>query len=168
MLTIELALSAPATLSVTIGPIEAAPIFLAFTANDAGLLRQQQIGMPAFRIAGDILLLMVAANLLLAQRSSLSSISKSEKREAKHQPDIAVFPLVIPLIAGPGSMTAVVLLMSRATNVGEQSVVLGASALNRVLGVTGTNVIARVSGILLAALAMQYVLDGLQQSRIFH
>lgn len=210
MLAIEFALSAIATLFVTIGPIEAAPVFLALTAEDSAPLRRKlaltasiiavailvlfaiggptvlellQIGLPAFRIAGGILLLMVAADLLLAQRTSLSSINKSEEREAKHHTDIAVFPLAIPLIAGPGSLTAVVLLMSRARDVAEQALVLfaivfnialtlvamlGASVLNRLLGVTGVNVIARVSGILLAALAMQYVLDGLQQSHLFH
>ncbi len=209
MPSVEFALSALATLFVTVGPIEAAPIFLALTANDtpggrrklaftaslialgvlvvfaAGgirVLELLQVGLPAFRLAGGILLLMVAADLLLAQRSSLSSISKSEEREARQQPDIAVFPLAIPLIAGPGSMTAVVLLMSRAHTIPAQAIVLGAilaivaltyvamlasGGIKRVLGLTGTNVIARVSGILLAALAMQYVLDGLHQSGLF-
>src|SRR5262249_39011393 len=157
-------------------------VLVVFAIGGTKFLELLGVGLPAFRIAGGILLLMVAADLLLAQRTSLSSISKSEEREARQQPDIAVFPLAIPLIAGPGSMTAVVLLMSKAADVAEQALVLaavlvnialtlfvmlGAGALNRVLGLTGTNVIARVSGILLAALAMQYVLDGLSQSHIF-
>src|SRR5581483_10454127 len=135
MPNVEFALSALATLFVTIGPIEAAPGFLALAANDTRTTRRKlaltaalialavlvvfaaggirvlellQVGLPAFRLSGGILLLMVAADLLLAQRTSLSSISKSEEREARQQPDIAVFPLAIPLIAGPGSMTAVV------------------------------------------------------------
>ncbi|HEX4533393.1 MAG TPA: MarC family protein [Rhizomicrobium sp.] len=209
MQLLDLAPTALTTLFVTVGPIEAAPIFLALTANDDAKHRRRlaltasiiaaiilvlfaiggvqvlsllQVGLPAFRLAGGILLLMMAADLLLAHRSSLSSITKSEEREAKSQSDIAVFPLAIPLIAGPGSMTAVVLLMSKAHGVAEQGVVIGcilaiialtcivmlaAGGLNRVLGVMGNNVIARVSGILLAALAMQYILDGLHQSGIF-
>ena len=209
MQILDLAPTALTTLFVTVGPIEAAPIFLALTANDDAPTRRRlaitasviaavilvlfaiggirvlqllQVGLPAFRLAGGILLLMMAADLLLAHRSSLSSITKGEEREAKSRSDIAVFPLAIPLIAGPGSMTAVVLLMSKAHGWTEQGVVIGsilaiialtcvamfaAGGLNRVLGVMGNNVVARVSGILLAALAMQYVLDGLQQSGIF-
>jgi multiple antibiotic resistance protein len=102
--------------------------------------------------------------------------------EAKQQADIAIFPLAIPLTAGPGSMTAIVLLMGRTHTHFTQGIVLSALLLNillafgamllsqglmRVLGTTGVNVVARVSGILLAALAMQFIFDGLSASRVF-
>jgi multiple antibiotic resistance protein len=121
--------------------------------------------------------------LLLAKRSAISSITSTEEHEAQNQQtDIAVFPLAIPLTAGPGSMTAVVLLMGRAHDALDMGLVLAALAvvigmtfaamllsdrMMRVLGVTGANVIARVSGILLAALAMQFIFDGLSASKVF-
>ena len=139
------------------------------------------MGLPAFRAAGGILLLKMAADLLLAERTGLTSITPEEEREAESQPDVAVFPLAIPMIAGPGTITAVLLMMSKAKTYAGDAVVLGcivaiclvtlvcmlaASRLVRLLGLTGTNVIARVSGILLAALAMQFIFDGLEQSGI--
>jgi multiple antibiotic resistance protein len=140
------------------------------------------VGLPAFRTVGGVLLLMVAAELLLAKHSALSSITSTEENEAKVQTDIAIFPLAIPLTAGPGSMTAIVLLMGKAHTVIDQGLVIAALAvivgvtflsmllsdrLMKVLGVTGANVVARVSGILLAALAMQFIFDGLTASKIF-
>jgi multiple antibiotic resistance protein len=139
--------------------------------------------LPAFRTAGGVLLMMVAADLLLAQHSAVSSITSTEEQEARqHQTDMAIFPLAIPLTAGPGSMTAVVLLMGKANTYPEMGMVLAALAvmmaitfvsmlasdqLMRLLHRTGANVIARVSGVLLAALAMQFIFDGLSQSGLF-
>jgi len=207
---IEIALSAVTILLVTVGPIEVASMFVALTAGTSTHSKQRlalsasligaavllafalggnrllallQVGLPAFRTAGGILLLRLSADLLLARHSGLSSITRGEEREAAHHSDIAVFPLAIPLIAGPGSMTAVVLLMGRAQDAANAVVVvvaigvvvgltfaamLAADRLVRLLGLTGINVIARVSGILLAALAMQFVFDGLGQSGLFH
>lgn len=198
-----------ATLFVAVGPVEVAAMFLALTpgmapaqrrglAFTAGivatvvllvfalfgvqLLGLIGVGLPAFRTAGGVLLLMVAADLLLAQHSAISSITSTEENEARAQANIAVFPLAIPLTAGPGSMTAVVLLMGKAPTWLGKAQVLGAlgavialtllamllaGPLMRLLGVTGTNVIARVSGILLAALAMQFIFDGLGESGLF-
>ena len=126
---------------------------------------------------------MVAADLLLAQHSAISSITSTEASEAQsHETDIAVFPLAIPLTAGPGSMTAIVLLMSKSKNPVDSAMVLAAlgavmlitlvsmlasEPLMRLLRKTGTNVIARVSGVLLAALAMQFIFDGLGDSGLF-
>src|ERR1700759_3948651 len=131
-----------ATLFVAIGPVEVAAMFLALTAGMTSahkrtlailaavtatvvliafalggvqLLGLIGVGLPAFRTAGGVLLLMVSADLLLAQHSGVSGITPTEEGEAqRHETDVAVFPLAIPLTAGPGSMTAVVLLMSRA------------------------------------------------------
>jgi len=206
---LHLFLSAFATLFVAIGPVEVASMFLALTPGmtkqhrrklaiiAAGvasgvllafalgglqLLELLGVGLPAFRTAGGVLLLMMSAELLLRQHSNLSSINTSEAAEAQTRTDIAIFPLAIPLTAGPGSMTAIVLLMGRAHNPLAQGLVLTALALvigitflsmllsdrlMAVLGVTGANVVARVSGILLAALAMQFIFDGLTQSHVF-
>jgi multiple antibiotic resistance protein len=197
------------TLFVAVGPVEVASMFLALTAGFSAARRRTlaitaaataglvllafafggirllaliDVGLPAFRTAGGVLLLMVAADLLLAQHSAISSITSTEEREAKDQNDIAIFPLAIPLTAGPGSMTAIVLLMGKAHTVIDQGLVIAAlgviiavtfasmllsDRIMRVLGVTGANVIARVSGILLAALAMQFIFDGLTASKIF-
>jgi multiple antibiotic resistance protein len=202
--------TALATLFVAIGPVEVAAMFLALTAGMTAahkrklaiiasvtaaivlvlfalggvqLLSLIGVGLPAFRTAGGVLLLMVAADLLLAQHSAISSITSTEEQEAHlQQTDIAVFPLAIPLTAGPGSMTAIVLLMGKADTWPETGMVLGALAvmmaltfaamlasdrLMQLLHRTGANVVARVSGVLLAALAMQFIFDGLSASGLF-
>src|SRR5665213_947526 len=132
--------TALATLFVAIGPVEVASMFLALTPGMSAahkrtlaiiaaatalgvllafavggiqLLSLIGVGLPAFRTAGGVLLLMVSADLLLAQHSAISSITSTEEHEAKLQTDIAIFPLAIPLTAGPGSMTAIVLLMGK-------------------------------------------------------
>ncbi|MFL5237505.1 MAG: MarC family protein [Rhizomicrobium sp.] len=202
-------LSAFTTLFVAIGPVEVAAMFLAltpgidartkrrlalvaagaaagillaFAVGGTELLRLIGVGLPAFRTAGGVLLLMTSAEMLLRRHTGLTSITPPEEMEAKQQPDIAIFPLAIPLTAGPGSMTAIVLLMGRAHTHLTQGMVLSALLLNilltfgamlmsqalmRVLGTTGVNVVARVSGILLAALAMQFIFDGLTASKVF-
>jgi multiple antibiotic resistance protein len=202
-------LSAFTTLFVAIGPVEVAAMFLAltpgidartkrrlalvaagaaagillaFAVGGTELLRLIGVGLPAFRTAGGVLLLMTSAEMLLRRHTGLTSITPPEEMEAKQQPDIAIFPLAIPLTAGPGSMTAIVLLMGRAHTHLTQGMVLTALLLNilltfgamlmsqalmRVLGTTGVNVVARVSGILLAALAMQFIFDGLTASKVF-
>ena len=202
--------TALATLFVAIGPIEVASMFLALTTgmdkaerrNTAivsaivsavvlaafalggiQLLSLIGVGLPAFRTAGGVLLLMVAADLLLAKHSAISSITPLEEGEAqRHETDVAVFPLAIPLTAGPGSMTAVVLLMGKAHGPLDMAAVLTAlvlivlitfgamlasDRLMKLLRKTGANVIARVSGVLLAALAMQFIFDGLSDSGLF-
>jgi multiple antibiotic resistance protein len=203
--------TALATLFVAIGPVEVAAMFLALTTGMSSahkrriailaavtativlvafalggvqLLGLIGVGLPAFRTAGGVLLLMVSADLLLAQHSAISSITTTEEMEAhQQQNDIAIFPLAIPLTAGPGSMTAVVLLMGKANTYVDIAMVLGALAvmmaltaismlaadpLLKILRRTGANVISRVSGVLLAALAMQFIFDGLSQSGLFH
>jgi multiple antibiotic resistance protein len=160
----------------------AAGVLLAFALGGIELLSLIGVGLPAFRTAGGVLLLMTSAEMLLRRHTGLTSITPPEEMEAKQQPDIAVFPLAIPLTAGPGSMTAIVLLMGRAHTHMAQGMVLLALLLNillalaamlmsqglmRVLGLTGANVVARVSGILLAALAMQFIFDGLSASKVF-
>jgi MarC family membrane protein len=198
-------LSAFITLLVCIGPVETAGIFatltggihrpdrlrlavravsiagavlVAFALAGASVLSLLHISIPAFRIGGGILLFLQAVTLVFSN-PGLSSLSESEKNEARRPGDIAIFPLPFPLIAGPGSLLAVVLLMSQTK--GDPWLVAGVLAvllvclmvklgcflavevLGRVLGATGTDVVGRVSGLLLAALAMQFVLDGIRE-----
>ncbi len=201
--------TALATLFVAIGPVEVASMFLALTPGMAPRTRRKLavlaaaialivllafalggvrllaligVGLPAFRTAGGVLLMMVAADLLLGQRTAISTLTTSEEQAAKDHADIAIFPLAIPLTAGPGSMTAIVLLMGKAHDLTDSALVLSAlvvmiaitflsmllsDQLMKLLGMTGANVIARVSGILLAALAMQFIFDGLTASKVF-
>jgi multiple antibiotic resistance protein len=137
--------------------------------------------MPAFQVAAGILLLLQSIELIFAQPSGLSALTASEEKEAEGTGEIAVFPLAIPLIAGPASITAAMLLMGQAGSdlvkvAGFFALLLAlgltwaalvlVDPLGRVLGVTGTNVIARISGILLAALAIQFIFDGIGQSHL--
>ena len=157
-------------------------VLLAFALGGARLLDLLQISTAAFQLAGGLLLILASIDLIFAHRTGLSSITSDESREAAATHDIAVFPLAIPLLAGPGAMTAVILLMQRTSGAAEIGIVLGllilvmaataltllvAPRLVQLLGITGVNVIARVSGILLAALAMQFLLDGLRASGVF-
>lgn len=136
------------------------------------------ISIPAFRIAGGILLFFLAIEMILVRQTGMRTTTKVEREEVDEGRDITVFPLAIPLIAGPGAITSVVLLMGNAwqhpLNTIALLAVIGVALLityamlrlsgllTRVLGVTGTHVVGRVLGVLLAALAVQFVLDGLR------
>ncbi len=140
------------------------------------VLRLLGIGLPAFRIAGGLLLFLLSIDMVLARQSGLRSPTEAETQEAEVSYDIAAFPLGIPLIAGPGAITSVSLLMGHANgDILMQAIVIAvllsilaltlatflfAGPLMDRLGVTGINVIGRVFGIVLAALAVQYVIDG--------
>ncbi len=140
------------------------------------LLRLLGITLPAFRIAGGILLLLLSIDMVFARRSGIRWTTDAETEEAEESIDVAVFPLAIPLIAGPGALTSVILLMGRAHGdlmlqaivIGLMLLVVGLCLLSFLfalplmdrLGVTGINVVGRVFGVVLAALAVQYVLDG--------
>ncbi|MDZ7770316.1 MAG: MarC family protein [Woeseiaceae bacterium] len=141
------------------------------------------ISLPALRIAGGILLFLIGIDMVFAVNSGGTSTTAEETQEAKTKADIAVFPLATPLIAGPGAMGAAILLMSdtggdfllKVAVIGALFAVLlltlvgmlVATQLQRFLGVTGMHVITRVLGVLLSALAVQFVLDGLLASGLF-
>ena len=149
-------------------------LFFALVGN--AFLGALGIGLPAFRIAGGILLFFLALDMILVRQSGVRA-TPQEHAEAGEREDISVFPLAIPLIAGPGAITSTVLLMGQAAQrpafgaglLAMLAVALAltllallmAGGLMRVLGVTGANVVGRVLGIVLAALAVQFVLDGL-------
>lgn len=191
------------TLLATVGPVETAAVFASLT---SGIHREHRaslavratlvafslllvfalagnlflvllhVSLPAFQIAGGILLFLQALTLTFS-KSGLSSISEGEHREAERPGDIAVFPLAFPVIAGPGSLSAVVLLMGRVDGWADSLAILAmlclclvltfgtmltADRLLERLGNTGADVVGRISGVLLAALAVQFVLDGIR------
>lgn len=141
------------------------------------------ITLVAFSIAGGILLLLISIDMLFA-RPSTTRRTDDEEREAIEQENPAVFPLAIPIIAGPGTLASVLLLVNLSRgDVAKTLVVFGAFAsallvtwltmrsadhIFHVIGATGTHVLTRVLGIILSALAVQFVLNGLAESPLFH
>ncbi|HVZ53787.1 MAG TPA: MarC family protein [Pseudolabrys sp.] len=141
------------------------------------LLRTLSITLPAFRIAGGLLLFSIASEMVLGVRTNRQSREAEEAVEERVR-NIAAFPLAIPLTAGPGAITATVLLAGRsagsplllASLLGVIVVVLAicyavfllSVPIARLLGNTGSNVLSRLLGVLLAALAVQYVIDGVR------
>ena len=163
------------------GTLLASGMLLVFFFIGDRLLAALGIGIPAFRIAGGVLLFLLAIDMVFARQSGLRSTTIREQREAEIRQDISVFPLAFPLIAGPGALTTVLLMSSSAQGVfafvGTLAVlmtVLGltlvsllyAARILQFLGETGTNVISRLFGLVLAALAVQFILDGVHAS--FH
>lgn len=156
----------------------AGSLLLIFAFIGDALLEALGISLAAFRIAGGILLFLLATDMVFARHSGLRGMTSSEDQETVHREDITVFPLAFPLIAGPGAMTSVVLLMGNAQGdllrtaavIGVLVAVLAlllalllmAPRVLAALGVTGSNVVSRVLGIILAALAVQFVIDGLK------
>ncbi|WP_075184745.1 MarC family protein [Teredinibacter haidensis] len=161
----------------------AAGILLTFALIGEFLLKSLGISLAALRTSGGVLLLLMAVDMVFARSSGGTSTTEEEVAEATTKRDIAVFPLATPLIAGPGAMGAVILLMANAEgNVAIQATVifslivmlvftlmclLLAGQIHKMLGVTGMHVVTRVIGVLLAALAVQFVFDGIGQSGIF-
>jgi multiple antibiotic resistance protein len=198
----ELTLRAFLTLFVVVDPVGIAPVFLALTGDRSKserariarravlvggavllffalggpwLLARLGISMDAFRIAGGILLFRIAVGMVLAARERET---REEEEESRSRADVSVFPLAIPLIAGPGAMASTMILVGQAgADLRRLAVVFAmamtvllltwlalrlASPLGRVLRRTGVNVVTRVLGVLLAALAVQYVADGVR------
>lgn len=193
------------TFFATVGPLDAAAIFAGLTAS-AGLRQRRTmavrgtliatiillcfaffgnyilsflgISLAALRIAGGILLLLIGVDMVFARSSGGTSTTAEEENEAAGRNDISVFPLATPLLAGPGTMGAVILLMSNHEGVyADQAIVIAAllatmlltlsllllsSQVHRILGVTGMHVIGRVFGVILTALAIQFVINGLE------
>ena len=158
-------------------------ILLLFCLFGQAILANFGISISALRISGGILLLLVSIKMVFVEESTATSTTKDEFEEAKTKVDISVFPLAIPLIAGPAAIGAAILLMAQyEDNIAEQIAVVSglliiligtlfcmllASQMQKFLGVTGINVIQRIFGVLLSALAVQFVIDGLMQSKFF-
>ena len=196
-----------ATFFATIGPIEAAVLFASLSHASsmkerrdialrasfiaaaillvsmlAGgpLLRQLGVTLAALQTAGGIILVIIAIEMVFARPQSAFKLSPPEGAEAQVREDIAVFPLATPMLAGPGAMSAGILLVANAEGdalalagtFGALAVVMAmalslllvAPRLSRLLGVTAQRVMMRVFGILLAAIAVQAMFDGIHGS----
>ncbi|HVV40730.1 MAG TPA: MarC family protein [Nitrobacter sp.] len=153
----------------------AAAILIATALGGTWILARLGIGLPAFRISGGILLFAVAFEMVLGVRPAREA-RQAEQAVEEHARNIAAFPLAIPMIAGPGAITATLLLAGRTDSnpmllsiliativvvaIACLLVFLLASRVAGLLGITGNVVLSRVLGVLLAALAVQYVIDG--------
>jgi MarC family membrane protein len=160
------------------GTILGAAILFLFALAGNELLDALGIGIPAFRIAGGILLFLLSLDMIFASPTGLRSRTVREQEEISYELDISVFPLAIPLLAGPGAITTVLLYTGdRSTSelaafvavllvvlLLTLAALLLAPRIMRLFGETGSNVLSRVLGVLLAALAVQFVLDGLGTS----
>lgn len=162
------------------GVMVATGILLLFALLGEALLSSLGITLPALRVAGGILLLLIGIDMVFARHSGGTSATEDEVEEAENSQDISVFPLATPLIAGPGAMGAVILLMANVQgDIPQQSMVIlgllsimlmtyvslvGASQIHRVIGVTGLQVITRVFGVILCSLAVQFMFDGIKNS----
>ncbi len=161
----------------------ATAILLFFAFFGQVILDALGVSNPALQAAGGVILLVIALDMIFAWKEGPLKISPTETQEARRKDDIAVFPLATPLLAGPGAMSGAVLMMASASS-GWQSQVavigalllvmaltlfllLAARELDRFIGVTAQKVIQRVFGILLAALAMQSIFNGVAGANIF-
>ncbi|MBL4756125.1 MAG: MarC family protein [Rhizobiales bacterium] len=204
---IDYLLNAFATLFVTIDPLGLAPIFaavtvgltpsarrrtairsviiaalvlLAFAFFGEGLLGTLGITLGAFRIAGGLMLLWIGFEMVFEKRTVRKQQTADNAAADPVDHDLAAFPLAVPLMAGPGSITAVILLAGEARN-GEwwlQAMLAGtvmtilliclfifllAGMIEKVLGTTGRIIMSRLLGVLLAALAVQFIVDGVRE-----
>ena len=202
---IELYLSALATFFVVIDPPGCAPIYAGLTSGASGAQRRAMairavfvaaiilfvfagvgetilhalgVSLAAFRIAGGIMLFLIALEMVFEKRTERRAHRAADVCAGPHD-DISVFPMGIPMIAGPGSIASAMLLTSRAEGWVERGVVLAALALTLVLtmlallaagpllkfiGVKLEAMVTRVLGVILAALAAQFVIDGIRAS----
>lgn len=158
--------------------IIAGALMLAFLFIGEALLGFVGISMPAFRIAGGILLFLTALEMLFQKRQARREDNAAEG-QAEHHDDPSVFPLALPLIVGPGAITTIILFAGQAKSALDFAAIAGvmfvvlilvfaalmvAIPLDRILGKTGINILTRLLGMLLAALAIQFILDGIAQS----
>ncbi len=159
-------------------------ILLAFAFGGDWLLEQLHVSLDAFRIAGGLLLFLIAINMLFEKETArrdeqAEQVAAHQAEHPESQDDISVFPLAIPLMAGPGAIATIMLFFNEFETAGERSMVLlGAGAnlalclvaflaagpISRVMGPTIASMFTRIFGILLAALATQFVVDGVRNA----
>ncbi|MEX1036333.1 MAG: MarC family protein [Sneathiella sp.] len=155
-------------------------ILLFFALFGKAVLTSFGITLPALQASGGILLLLIAIDMVFARTSGSTTTTDEENVEAQGKTDVSVFPLATPLIAGPGAIGAAILLVAEAKgDTVEISIVIGvligmllltlvlmllATQVQKLLGVTGLHVISRVVGVLLAALAVQFIFNGVRDS----
>jgi multiple antibiotic resistance protein len=162
------------------GVLVAGGILLFFVVFGNALLSIFGITLPALKTAGGLLLFLISVDMVFARHSGGTGTTSEEEAEAQTRPDISVFPLAMPLIAGPGAISATILLVTGAQGdqlklaavVAALLIILGLSYLamlvaipiQRLLGLTGLAVVSRIVGVLLAALAVQFIFDGVKGS----
>lgn len=188
-----------------VDPMGALPVFVAMTQRDTEEKRKQMarrasitafliltlfavagtvifrllgVTLGAFKVAGGILLLLTSIEMLTAKQAR-TRIIPEEQQEGTDKDDVAIFPLAIPLLAGPGAIATVTALMGRAgrtlfmvpvivsiaiTCVASYAMLRAASRISSLLGVTGLNVMNRVIGLIIGAIAVQFVFDGLKDT----
>jgi len=202
---IEFATAALVTMLVTLDPPGLAPIFLSLTRGmseserkqvairasiiafcimaffavaGAIVLKALGVSLPAFRIAGGLLLFWIAFEMVFERRTERKQQTADTAITQDHIRNVAAFPLAIPLMAGPGALTAMILLAGRAHGdplllatlavicglvvLSCLAVFLTATPIAKLLGVTGNIVLTRLLGVILAALAVQFVIDGIK------
>ena len=162
------------------GVLVATGILLFFVVFGNALLTLFGITLPALKTAGGVLLFLISLDMVFARHSGGTGTTNEEEAEARTKSDISVFPLAMPLIAGPGSISATILFVTGAG--GDQwkiaavvvalllillatyLAMLTAIPIQRLLGLTGLSVVSRVIGVLLAALSVQFIFDGIKAS----
>ena len=206
MPSMDAMINAVTTLLVTIDPPGLAPIFLGLTVGmtrgqrrqvalrgcliaffilavfaltGAGVLSLLGISIGAFRIAGGLLLFWIAFEMIFERRNERKEKTSEVAITRDHIHNIAVFPLALPLIAGPGAISATILLSGSFPTALERGALIGVLALcvgllflalivaervDRFLGVTGRAILTRLLGVILAALAVQFVVDGVRSA----
>jgi multiple antibiotic resistance protein len=157
----------------------ASGILLFFALFGEDLLRALGVSLAAFRIAGGIMLFMIALDMVFERRTQRRENRAQQVNATPEIEDISVFPMAIPMIAGPGSIASIMLLMARSDGLDQSLVVLGALAsilvltlvallaagpLMRLLGHKIEAMITRVLGVILGALAAQFVIDGISSA----
>ncbi len=162
----------------------ATAVLLAFAFGGAWLLEQIHVSIDAFRIAGGILLFLIAVDMLFEKRTErreerAERIAAEQARHPDVQDDISVFPLAIPLISGPGAIASVMLFFAQHETVSERALILAGMGANlalcllafllsvsisKLMGQTVAAMLTRIFGILLAALAAQFVVDGIKNA----
>ncbi len=145
------------------------------------LLTAFGITLPAFEIAGGIVLLLVALDMLQARRTALKE-TQEEKAEGIDKHDVAITPMAIPMLAGPGAITAVILLSNKAETFGQHMLLAGSICLvsaltllilwtvavrSKILSVIALKIMGRLMGLILAAIAIQFILNGVLAARLF-
>ena len=161
--------------------VVAAGILLLFALGGAAFLELMGISLEAFRIFGGLLLFLLALEMVFARESGTRT-STDEQAESRRRADISVFPLAFPFIAGPGALATILLWFGPIHIAGQPLLFLGLSVgvalvlaislvmmwladpLMRIIGVTGANVAGRLLGVILGALAVQFVIDGLRNT----
>ncbi|CDZ33496.1 MarC family protein [Neorhizobium galegae] len=206
MATPDMLVNALTTMLVTLDPPGLAPVFLGLTAGMTAVQRRQVafrgsliafgilavfalfgsnvlgmlgISIGAFRIAGGLLLFWISFEMVFEKRQERKEKTSQAAITIDHIHNIAVFPLALPLIAGPGAISATVLLSGTLPGVLDRALFIGvialimllvyatllvAERLDRFLGVTGRAILTRLLGVILAALSVQFVVDGVRSA----